>query len=221
VTSPGRLPAPVTVATLREAQAPRNHTIIDALRRFGLAEDSGQGIDVIQDGMRLELLHGPLLEETDSALRVMLRLRGLVSTTERAWLSEYERQGRLGLAERDRLLLLTVMRDGRITNSRAGDILGLDSVEARTRLGRLRDAGLLIQHGTRGRAYYTLGVIGPDRSLEEVVLDAAAITPLTNTSVRGLTSLDRYQAGQLLRRLVSEGKLAQGGERRGATYRLP
>jgi hypothetical protein len=92
---------------------------------------------------------------------------------------------------------------------------------ARTRLGRLRDAGLLIQHGTRGRAYYTLGVIGPDRSLEEVVLDAAAITPLTNTSVRGLTSLDRYRAGQLLRRLVREGRLAQGGERRGATYRLP
>jgi len=219
VTSPGRLPAPVTVATLREAQAPRNHTIIDILRRFGLAEDSGQGIDVIQDGMRLELLHEPLFEETESAFRVTLYLRGLVSTTERAWLSEYERQGRL--REGDRLLLLSVMRDGRITNSRARDILGVDSVEARTRLGRLRDVGLLIQHGTRGRAYYTLGVIGPDRSLEEVVLEAAAANPLTNTSVRALTSLDRYQAGQLLRRLVGEGRLVQRGERRGTTYHLP
>lgn len=60
VTSPGALPAPVTVATLRDAQAPRNHRIIDVLRRFGLAEDSGQGIDVIQDGMRLELLDEPV-----------------------------------------------------------------------------------------------------------------------------------------------------------------
>lgn len=209
----------MTVATLREAQAPRNHTIIDVLRRFGLAEDSGQGIDVIQDGMRLELLHEPLFEETESAFRVTLHLRGLVSTTERAWLSEYERQGRL--REGDRLLLLTVMRDGRITNSRARDILGVDSVEARTRLGRLRDVGLLIQHGTRGRAYYTLGVIGPDRSHEEVILEAAAANPLTNTSVRALTSLDRYQAGQLLRRLVGEGRLVQRGERRGTTYHLP
>ncbi|QWF22360.1 putative DNA binding domain-containing protein [Nocardioides sp. LMS-CY] len=218
VTSPGRLPAPVTIATLREAQAPRNHTIIDVLRRFGLAEDSGQGIDVIQDGMRLELLHEPLFEETNDSFRVTLRLRGLVSTTERAWLAEHERQGRL--REGDRLLLLTVMRDGQVTNARAREILGADSVEARTRLGRLRDAGLLIQHGTRGRAYYTLGVIGPDRSAEEVVLEAAQSAPLTNAIVRELTSLDRYQAGQLLRRLVNEGKLAQQGERRGTTYRL-
>lgn len=219
VTSPGRLPAPVTIATLREAQAPRNHTIIDVLRRFGLAEDSGQGIDVIQDGMRLELLHEPLFEETDESFSVTLKLHGLVSTTERAWLLEHERQGRL--REGDRLLLLTVMRDERVTNARARDILGVDSVEARTRLGRLRDAGLLIQHGTRGRAYYTLGVIGPDRSLEEVVLEAASAGSLTNTAVRDLTSLDRYQAGQLLRRLVSEGRLVQQGERRGTTYHLP
>ena len=112
------------------------------------------------------------------------------------------------------------MRDGQVTNARAREILGVDSVEARTRLGRLRDAGLLIQHGTRGRAYYTLGVIGPDRSAEEVVLEAAQAAPLTNAIVRELTSLDRYQAGQLLRRLVNEGKLAQQGERRGTTYRL-
>jgi ATP-dependent DNA helicase RecG len=209
----------VTVATLREAQAPRNHTIIDILRRFGLAEDSGQGIDVIQDGMRLELLHEPLFEEIDDSFRVTLELRGLVSTTERAWLSEHERQGRLHVG--DRLLLLSVMRDGRITNARARDILGVDSVEARTRLGRLRDAGLLVQHGTRGRAYYTLGVIGPERSHEEVVLEAAGEGPLTNTAVRALTSLDRYQAGQLLRRLVNEGRLVQRGERRGTTYHLP
>lgn len=219
VTSPGRLPAPVTVATLREAQAPRNHTVIDVLRRFGLAEDSGQGIDVIQDGMRLELLHEPLFEETDDSFRVTLQLRGLVSTTERGWLAEYERQDRLRAG--DRLLLLTVMRDGQVTNGRARDILGVDSVEARTRLGRLRDAGLLLQHGTRGRSYYTLGVIGPDRSVSEVVLEAANAGPLSNTVVRELTSLDRYQAGQVLRRLVAEGKLVQRGERRGTTYHLP
>lgn len=216
VTSPGRLPAAVTIATLREAQAPRNHTIIDVLRRFGLAEDSGQGIDVIQDGMRLELLHEPVFEETGDSFRVTLRLRGLVSTTERAWLAEHERQGRLHGG--DRLLLLAVMRDGQVTNSRAREILGVDSVEARTRLGRLRDVGLLIQHGTRGRAYYTLGVIGPDRTAEEMVMEAADAAPLTNAVVRELTSLDRYQAGQLLRRLVSEGKLVQRGERRGTTY---
>lgn len=218
VTSPGRLPAPVTVATLRDAQAPRNHTVIDVLRRFGLAEDSGQGIDVIQDNMRFELLHEPHFEEVDNSFRVTLRLHGLVSTPERGWLAEYERQGRL--REGDRVLLLTVMREERLTNGRAREVLNVDSVEARSRLGRLRNAGLLIQHGTRGRAYYTLGVIGPERSLEQLVLDAATERPLTNQIVRELTLLDRYQAGQLLRRLVAEGQLTQRGERRGTTYHL-
>lgn len=219
VTSPGRLPAPVTIETLRDAQSPRNHTIIDILRRFGLAEDSGQGIDVIQDDMRLELLHEPTFHETQTTFAVALELRGLVSTTERAWLLEFERRG--SLHHDDRLLLLAVMREGRVTNSRAREILSLDSTEARSRLASLRDAGLLDQFGTRGRAYYTLGAIGPDRSVEEVLLDAAAHQPLTNTTVRELTSLDRYQATQLLRRLVNEAKLEQHGQRRGTTYHLP
>lgn len=219
VTSPGGLPAPVTLATLRDAQAPRNHTIIDVLRRFGLAEDSGQGIDIIEDGMRLELLEDPVFDERPDSFVVVLKLRGLISSTERAWLAEYERQGRLYSG--DRALLLHVMREGAITNSVARDLLGIDSVDARSRLARLRDAGMLLQHGTRGRAHYTLGVIGPDRSDEQIVLDAARSGALTNSLVREMTTLDRYRAGQLLHRLVDEGRLIQRGQRRGTTYHLP
>ena len=60
---------PVTVATLREAQSARNHTVIDILRRFGLAEDSGQGIDVIQDGM-IRLLDEPGFREGTDTFEV-------------------------------------------------------------------------------------------------------------------------------------------------------
>lgn len=219
IESPGGLPAPVTVATLREAQAPRNHTVIDVLRRFGLAEDSGQGIDVIQDGMRFELLDEPEFTDEAASFTVVLKLGGLVSVVERAWLAEFERQGTL--RERERLILLTVMREGSVTNARAREVLGIDSVDARVRLQRLRDAGLLEQHGTRGRAYYTLGIIGPDRSPAEIVLDEAKVRPLTNERVRELTGLDRQAALQLLRRLVHAGALVQEGQRRGTTYSLP
>jgi len=219
ITSPGRLPPPVTVTTLREAQSPRNHTVIDVLRRFGLAEDSGQGIDVIQDGMRFELLDEPEFEETEDSFVLTLRLGGQVSATERGWLAEFERQGKL--QPRDRLLLLTVLREERVNNTRARDLLGVDSVDARSSLQRLRDAGLLNQHGTRGRAYYTLGIIGPDRSLQDVLLDAAKSVPLTNQRVRDLTGLERVPARKLLRRLVDEGRLVQVGERRATVYRLP
>lgn len=218
ITSPGRLPAPVSLATLREAQAPRNHTVIAVLRRFGLAEDSGQGIDVIQDEMRFELLAEPEFEEVADSFAVLLRLRGQISTHERGWLAEFERQGKLRPS--DRLLLLTVLRESRVTNARAREILQVDSVQARASLRRLRDAGLLHQHGAKSRAYYTLGTIGPERGLERVLLDAAESQDLTNERVRELTGLDRVAARNLLRRLVDEGQLIQAGQRRGTRYVL-
>lgn len=219
VTSPGRLPAPVTVTTLREAQSPRNHTVIEVLRRLGLAEDSGQGIDIMQDGMRLELLEEPVFEESADSFSVYLPLKGLITPTERGWLAEHERTGALRAEERP--LLLSAMREGQLTNATARDILGIDSVVARATLRRLRDVGLLLQHGTRGRAYYELGVIGPDRTPEQVVLDEADRRALTNRTVREITGLERAPALALLKRLVQEGRLTQHGQRRGTYYERP
>lgn len=219
VVSPGPLPPPVTVETLRHDQAPRNHTLLDVLRRFDLAEDSGQGIDVIQDTFALELLHPPVFSEEGDSVRVEMPMRALVSVTERAWLSEMERQGTV--QQLDRLLLLAVLRQGRMTNAQARGLIDEDSTAARARLHRLRDAGLLVQHGERGRAYYTLGSLSPRASDEQVVLLAAQQRPLTNTRVRELTGRDRRAARELLRRLVAEGRLEQRGERRGTTYVLP
>lgn len=219
IISPGRLPEPVTVATLRQAQAPRNHSAIAVLRRFGLAEDSGQGIDVIQDAMRLDMLSEPIFLEEAESFTVELSLRGLVSVTERAWLLEHERAGRL--ESRERSLLVTLFRDGRLTNASAREALGVDSTDARSRLHRLRDAGLLHQHGQRGRAYYTLGSLGPERSDQEVVLEAAKSGALTNQRVRTLTGMDRASARDLLRRLRDEGRIIQQGQRRATVYVLP
>lgn len=91
-------------------------------------------------------------------------------------------------------------------------------MQARASLRRLRDAGLLNQPGTKSRAYYTLGTIGPERGLEEVVLDAAKSQDLTNERVREITGLDRVAVRSLLRRLVDEGHLIQIGQRRGTRY---
>lgn len=218
VVSPGELPPPVTIETLRQDQSPRNHSVIDVLRRFGLAEDSGQGIDVIEDSFALELLAPPRFFEDREAVRVELPMQGLVSLTERAWMAELERAGVVQQA--DRRLLLAVLRAGRLTNAQARELLSADSTAARSHLRRLRDAGLLVQHGERGRSYYTLGRIEPRASDEQIVLDAAREAPLTNTRVRELTGRDRDAARSLLRRLVDEGRLRQQGERRGTTYTL-
>lgn len=139
------------VRTLRHDQSPRNHTVIDVLRRFRLAEDSGQGIDVIEDSFALELFEPPRFSEPGEAVRVELPMRGLVSVHERVWLAELERDGTVQPG--DRAVLLALLRRERLTNAEARRQLSEDSTAARARLHRLRDAGLLVQHGERGRAY--------------------------------------------------------------------
>lgn len=227
ITSPGRLPEPVTVTTMRQAQAARNPSVIDVLRRFSLAEDAGRGVDVMEDTMEEFLLDPPQFAEGPSSVVVTLPLRGPITPRERAWVADLERRGEL--AATDRFLLVYAARGEQLTNARAREILGVDSTAARHALHRLRDSGLLLQHGERGGATYTLAddVAPPAvyrldaQDLERLVLEAAAEESLSNESVRRATGLDRAAALGLLQRLVDEGKLVRVGERRGTRYHLP
>ncbi len=224
VTSPGGLPEPVTVENLRQAQAARNQNVIDVLRRFRLAEDAGRGIDVMQDTMDEALLDPPGFEDLGHMVRVTLPLRGPITPGERAWVSDLERRGEI--RGRDRLLLVHAARGERLANAKARQVLGVDQVEAREALQRLRDAGLLEQHGTRGGATYTLiEDIAPPaafrmspREIEDLVVAEAGKRALTNEVVRELTGLERAAALGLLRRLVAERRLRKVGERRGTRY---
>jgi ATP-dependent DNA helicase RecG len=154
VTSPGGLPEPVTVDNLRQAQAARNQHVIDVLRRFRLAEDAGRGVDVMQDSMEEALLDPPRFEDLGGSVRVTLPLLGAITARERAWVSDLERRGEIHAS--DRLLLVHSARGEKLTNGLARDILRVGAAEARESLQRLRDAGLIVQHGTRGGASYTL-----------------------------------------------------------------
>ena len=225
IRSPGSLPEPVTVSTIRQAQAARNPDVIDVLRHFSLAEDAGRGVDVIQDEMEEALLDPPTFEDDGSFVTVRLPLRGPTTPRERAWVSELERMGKI--EPMDRLLLVHAARGESLTNGAARSILGTeDRSLARHALHRLRDAGLLEQHGERGGAEYTLtDMVAPPaafrlslRELGEMVVDAATEEPLSNARVRSLTGLDRQAALSLLQSLVRQRRLRQTGERRGTTY---
>ena len=227
IVSPGGLPEPVTVKNIRDQTAARNVEVIKTLRRFGLAEDAGRGVDVMQDEMASHLLDPPEFVDDGSSVAVTLRIDAAVTAQERAWISEVESRGRL--APRDRLLLVFAARGEVLTNNRARRILGVDSVEARLALQRLRDEGFLVQHGERGGAEYRVSPdLGPPpglrlsrEDLEAVVLDMAQHGPVTNASVREGTGLDRVEARTLLARLVGAGQLVQLGQRRGTRYKLP
>ncbi|MEQ3551407.1 ATP-binding protein [Pseudonocardia nematodicida] len=225
VTSPGRLPEPVTIATIREAQAARNPCIIDALRRFRLAEDAGRGVDVIEDEMEQALLDPPVFTEEGNTVSVVLPLNGPITSRERGWLADLTAEG--SIENQDRILLVHAARGYELNNTVARSLLKTDdSGFARRALHRLRDADLLEQHGARGGATYTLkGDIAPPasyrlnlRQLGNLVVDTARTEDLSNERVRELTGLGRQQALQLLQGLVREGRLTQIGQRRGTRY---
>jgi len=226
IISPGGLPEPVTIETLRDAQAARNIRVITVLRSLGLAEDAGRGIDVIEDSMREQLLDPPVFEEHDRSVVVTLPIRSTVAPTERAWVREVEQRGLIEPS--DRILLVHAARGEVLTNGRVRELLAVDSRDARAALKRLRDAGFLTQRGERGGSNYVLeeGLAPPaglrlsQDALKRLLLEMAREAPLTNARVRQQTGLDRAETLRLLDQLVGERALRRLGARRGTRYIL-
>jgi len=226
IVSPGGLPEPVTVENIRETQAARNYRVITVLRRFGLAEDAGRGVDVMVDSMLEEMLEPPLFEDSGHSVAVNLPIRSAVTPIERAWVREVETRGLIEPG--DRILLVHAARGERLTNSLVRELSGVDTHGARQALQRLRDADFLVQQGRRGGATYTLneslappaGLRLTRHALKELILQLARddFPPLTNARVRERTGLDRAEALRLLDELVSAHLLERVGSRRGTHY---
>ncbi len=227
VISPGGLPEPVTVSNIREQYAARNLAVIDTLRRFGLAEDAGRGVDVMQDEMANELLDPPEFVDTGTSVTVTLRTSGSVTPHERAWVDELELRGSLSAA--DRLVLVHAARGTELNNSAVRDILGVDSVQARQSLQRLRDARLLTQHGERSGAIYVAsdelgaptGLRLSDVQIDAIILELAHEGPISNATVRERLGVDRLAALRLLSGLTDADQLERHGQKRGTYYTLP
>ena len=227
VRSPGGLPEPVTVQNMRETSASRNPGVIRVLRRLGLAEDVGRGIDVMQDTMAAEMLDPPRFRDDGHEVVVELPIHSAVAPQERAWIHELERRGELRGTER--IVLVHAARGETLTNKRVRELIALDAHGSRDALHRLRDQGLLEQHGRRGGASYRLsGSLRPPAGLRlsppelaELAVEIAEHGPITNSDVRAATGLDRAETLAMLTRLVNEGRLIRTGQRRGVKYHRP
>jgi ATP-dependent DNA helicase RecG len=224
IRSPGLLPPPVTVETMRDSQAARNDAVLTVLRGFDLAEDKGLGVDLIQDRMRDELLDPPSFREHGDDVVVTLPVRGTATPEERAWVREIESRGEI--EPRDRVLLVAARRGETLTNARARSLLNVGRDEATRALRRLTEAELIERHGERSGTKYTLrrslrppaGLRLSRAELLDAVATMATREPLTNAKVRAATGLDRNEVLGLLDELVRAGRLLRVGERKGTRY---
>lgn len=162
VTSPGRLPGPVTIDNIKDERFSRNPAIVQVLSDMGFIERLGYGVDRVIDLMRMQKLREPDFEETSGGFRVVLRNESTEPATAavarpQAFNGRY--QG-VEINPRQEAALLQLHREGgnyRITNS---DLQALcpdvHPETIRRDLADLVSKGILKKMGQKRGSYYIL-----------------------------------------------------------------
>lgn len=238
VSNPGGLVDGVTLANLLVTEPrPRNPALADAMKRIGVVERSGRGVDKIFRGMLKFGRPAPDYSYTN-AQSVVLRLPTAEADLDfRRLVVEHERATHAELPI-DSLIALAALRESkRVTTDELAVLIQRDVTSAKRTLEALSEAGLVEAHGsTRGRSYIL------SASLYQAAGDKAAYTrqagfttiqheqmvlsyvqqhgQVQRAEVTDLCRLSPDQAAKLLKRMKNKGALIQQGERRWAVYKL-
>lgn len=236
ISNPGGLVDGVTLANLLVTEPrPRNRALADAMKRIGMVERSGRGVDTIYRGMLKFGRPAPDYGRTD-ALNVIVQLLTVPADMAfRRMVVDVENQRGSELPI-DSLIALGALREiKRLSAEDLSQRIQRDIGNAKRTLEALTEAGLVEAHGnTRGRSY-TLS-----SSVYSVVSDKAAYTrqvgfgpiqheqmvlsyirqhgQIKRGEVMDLCRLSQDQAKELLRRMVTLEKIVLKGAGRGAMY---
>lgn len=239
VSNPGGLVDGVTLANLLVTEPrPRNPALADAMKRIGVVERSGRGVDKIFRGMLKFGRPAPDYSYTN-AQSVVLRLPTAEADLDfRRLVVEHERATNAELPI-DSLIALAALRElKRLSADALAERIQRDATSAKRTLEALTEAGMVEAHGATRARSYTLSA-----SLYQAVGNKAAYTrqagfspiqheqmvlsyvqqhgQIKRAEVMDLCRLTEDQAWQLLKRLVSAEKLVKHGERRWSFYTLP
>nr|WP_240158010.1 ATP-binding protein [Pseudomonas nitroreducens] len=238
VSNPGGLVDGVTLANLLVTEPrPRNPALADAMKRIGVVERSGRGVDKIFRGMLKFGRPAPDYGYTTTQ-GVVLRLPTSEADLDfRRLVVEEERRTNAELPI-DSLIALAALRAAkRVTADELASQIQRDTASAKRTLEVLAEAGLVEAHGATRARSYTLSA-----SLYQASGDKAAYTrqagftsiqheqmvlsyvrqhgQIKRAEVMELCRLAEGQAKKLLGRLREEQHLTQHGERRGSYYTL-
>jgi ATP-dependent DNA helicase RecG len=237
ISNPGGLVEGVTLANLLVTPPrPRNPMLADALKRIGLAERSGRGVDKIFAGMLRYGRPAPDYSQSD-ATTVMVRLRHTTADLDFVRLIVEEERRRSASLHVDSLLALVTLREERrVTTAEVAHRMQRDDAAAKAVLEELVEAGIVEPHGQgRGRTYTlsakTYRHLGSKAEyVRQAGFDAEQQEQMVRKYVRShgsiraadamdLCKLSRDQASRLLRALAQQGVLTMEGVRRWAVYR--
>lgn len=216
----------------------RNPALADALKRIGLAERTGRGIDRIFEG---SIIYGRPLpdysESNENSVKVFIA-RGLPDLTFYKMLKD--EQNRLGKSfSINQLLVLSLLRSyKKLLLSELQELTNITEIKLKAILVRLEEAGLVeaVPNG-RGKAYILSAKVykADNKSIAyvrqtkidkikypELVLKLAeAQGEITVRDVTELLNITVTQARYLLNKMIEQGKLTKNGKYRNTTYGLP
>lgn len=236
ISNPGGFVEGVTLNNLLTTEPrPRNPGLADALKRIGLVERTGRGVDLIYRGMLRFGRHNPDFSQSDS-YSVVLRLS--MAEADEAFLKlvleeEARRGSQLPI---DSLIILAALREQRrANNEQLAEWLQKDALHVSASVESLVESGLLQAHGAgRGRSYtlspdlyrllgekaeYTRQA-GFDRLQQEQLVKNYVTQHgrITRQEVVTLCRLTGDQAYKLLKRLCDEGFIRKQSDRRHSFY---
>jgi ATP-dependent DNA helicase RecG len=237
ISSPGAFVEGITLQNLLVVPPrSRNPLLADIVKRVGLAERTGRGIDRIYEGM---LRYGRTLPDytMSDAFSVILMLP--TSDADIEFLEMILRQEeRTGMAmPLDSLIILSCLRhERRLTTADLTVDTQKSEQSTRTALEKLVEAGMVEAHGTgRGRTYTLSAKIYQDAGQKAAYIRQAGFDSIQQeqmvlafidkhgaikrSETAELCHLSLPQAYHLLKGLESTGKIKQIGKMRHAVYK--
>lgn len=239
ISNPGGFVEGVNINNLLTAEPHgRNPALADVMKRIGLAERTGRGIDRIFEG---SLLYGKPMpdysESTDTLVKLFIP-RGLPDKAFAKMISdEQERIGR-ALPVNSLLILNELKRSSRSTIAELSETIHSSEAKTKSAVEKLVESGMLEAVGTGKGRYYTLSVqvyrrnkttaeYVRQRGISEVrhpemIIELAAKNDgkITRADVIELLKIDENRAYRALKDLVSQGKLRPEGKGRYSYYVL-
>ena len=236
LSSPGGFVEGITIRNLLvTAPRSRNPLLADIVKRIGLAERTGRGIDRIYEGM---LRYGrPVpdytMSDDTSVVLVMPKSDADVAFLEMI-LRHEERTG--AAMPIDSLIILSRLRyERRLTTLDLMVNTQKSEQTTRTALEKLVEAGLMDAHGAgRGRTYTLSAKVYRHSGREAAYIRQAGFDPIQQEQMV-LTYIDKhgsikradaadlcrispFQATRLLKRLTESGKIISKGKGKGTVY---
>ncbi|AFY81729.1 RNA-binding domain-containing protein [Oscillatoria acuminata] len=239
ISNPGGFVEGVTLENLLVVEPrPRNPFLADALKRIGLAERTGRGVDLIYQGLLRYGRSAPDYQGTNPHSVVVRLPGGEADLGLLRVVTEEENRRQSPLPVESLIALGQLRQERRLDTATLAQAIQRDEAIARSVLERLVEAGLVEAHGIKkGRTYTLSPQVYRELGQSADYIRQAGFEPIqqeymvlqyvkthgkiTRKLAVELCRINEDQASRLLRKLAAANQLKLQGQGRAASYVIP